>query len=102
MTTRGSNTVFQWLRLRHSMCSRLLNERNVGPADHAVAEPLQRCRNQLRPIVHPQHPRRAARRGEPILQLDDQPTCRLVVEDAHQQRRPIFLELIGGMFHEWN
>jgi hypothetical protein len=26
----------------------------------------------------------------------------LVVEDEQQQRRPIFLELTGGMFHEWN
>ena len=29
--------------------------RNVGQSDFAVAEPLQRLRNHLRTVVHPQH-----------------------------------------------
>ena len=37
------------------------------------AEPLQRLRNQLRTVVHPQHLRRPAGRGEHLLELGDEP-----------------------------
>src|ERR1700682_474661 len=62
--------------------------RNVGQADLAIAEPLQRLRNQLRAVVHPQHPRWAARRSEHVLELGDEALGGDRALHQMQQRNP--------------
>ena len=59
--------------------------RDVAQPDLAVAEPLQRLRNQLRAVVHPQHPWRAARRGEHRFEFGDQVFCSDRTLDQMQQ-----------------
>jgi hypothetical protein len=65
-----------------------LSGRNVGHTDLAFAELLQRLRNELRSVVHPQHLRRPADGGEHRFELGDKAFGGDRTLDRMKQRPP--------------